>query len=74
MRAVAEAFGIGEDELAEEGVDLDDDTEVFDWDGFAQLALGQVAPLNQEGRTVSVFRVRHTEDTTFDMGETWLEA
>ncbi|MDX3133861.1 DUF6333 family protein [Streptomyces europaeiscabiei] len=74
VRAVAEAFGIDEDELADEGVDLDDDTEVFDWDGFAQLALGQVAPLNQEGRTVSVFRVRHTEDTTFDMGETWLEA
>ncbi|WP_216590005.1 DUF6333 family protein [Streptomyces brasiliscabiei] len=72
-RAVVEAFGIDEDELAEDGVDLDDGFEEFDWDGLARLALGRVAPLGQEGRTVSVFRVRHTEDTTFAMEETWLE-
>ncbi len=72
--AVVRSFGITDEALAEADVDLDDDVNVFNWDGLAQLALERVAPLNHEGRTMSVFRVRHTKETTFDMEETWLEA
>lgn len=73
VRAVVRAFGITEEALAEEEIDLDDDPGSFDWDALAQLALEQVAPLDHENRVMSAFRVRHTEDTTFDMEETWLE-
>lgn len=73
VRAVVESFGITADALAEKHVDLDEDVNGFYWDGLARLALGRVAPLNKVGRVMSEFRVRHTEDTTFDMEETWLE-
>jgi hypothetical protein len=71
--AVVEAFGIPAEALAEKNVDLDEDINGFYWEGLERLALGRVAPLHLGGRTMSVFRVRHTEDTTFDMEETWLE-
>ncbi|MFF7261963.1 DUF6333 family protein [Streptomyces sp. NPDC008159] len=73
VRAVVAAFGIPEDALDEEGIDLDDDPGSLDWDALARLALEQVAPLDHEQRVMSAFRVRHTEDTTFDMEESWLE-
>lgn len=73
IRAVVEAFDITTDALTEKYVDLDEDVNVFNWDGLVRLALGRVTPLNLVGRTMSGFRVRHTEDATFDMEETWLE-
>jgi hypothetical protein len=71
--AVVRSFGIPHEALADEGVDVEDDVNVFDWDGLARLALERVAPLDHTNRVMSAFRVRHTEDTTFDMEETWLE-
>ncbi|MEU0394725.1 DUF6333 family protein [Streptomyces sp. NPDC006208] len=72
-KAVVSSFGIPGAALVKQNVDLDDAVNVFNWGGLAQLALARVAPLSRENRSMSVYRVRHTEDTTFDMEETWLE-
>ncbi len=73
VAAVVRSFGISPKALAAADVDLDADVNVFHWSGLARLALAGVAPLHRAGRTMSAFRVRHTEDATFDMEETWLE-
>ncbi|MFF6772319.1 DUF6333 family protein [Streptomyces sp. NPDC012637] len=70
--AVAEAFGIGADALAREGVDLDAGPGSLFWQGLARLALLGVTPMHREGRVLSVFRVRHTEKATGDLEDTWL--
>ncbi|MGW1377427.1 DUF6333 family protein [Streptomyces sp. NPDC002446] len=70
---VAAAFGITAEELREADVDMDADVNVFYWGGLCDLALRKVAPLDRTGRTVSVFRVRHTEDAIGNMEEIWLE-
>ncbi|WP_327109785.1 DUF6333 family protein [Nocardia sp. NBC_01730] len=70
---VAAAFGITAEELSEGDIDMNAAVDVFDWEGLCDLALGKVAPLDYTGRTVSVFRVKHTEDATGNMEEIWLE-
>ncbi|MFF3456815.1 DUF6333 family protein [Streptomyces sp. NPDC002730] len=44
----------------------------FAWEGRTRLALQRVTPLLRKGRTLSVFRVRHTEETTGDLEDTWI--
>ncbi|WP_158812259.1 DUF6333 family protein [Streptomyces fulvoviolaceus] len=72
-QAVIDAFGITGEALAQEGIHLDEPDHTFPWDALTQLALERVAPLNHDGRAMSVFRVRHTEDATSIMQEAWLE-
>ncbi|WP_228002421.1 DUF6333 family protein [Nocardia australiensis] len=71
--AVATAFGITEQELSEENIEMDDEVNVFDWAGLCDLAFKKVAPLDHTDRTTSVFRVQHTEDAIGNMEEIWLE-
>ncbi|MEW2297747.1 DUF6333 family protein [Streptomyces sp. NPDC006743] len=70
---VVTAFGIDPARLAERGVDPADEPGTLDWSGLARLALARVAPLDRRGLAASVFRVRHTEEATGDMEETWLQ-
>ncbi|MFJ1548515.1 DUF6333 family protein [Streptomyces sp. NPDC088246] len=66
------AFGISPDALERQGIDLDADPGSFSWEGLTRLALQRVTPLLRKGRTLSVFRVRHTEGTTGDLEDTWI--
>lgn len=69
---VVDAFGIGSDALEREGIDLDAHPGAFSWEGLTRLALQRVTPLMRKGRMLSVFRVRHTEETTGDLEDTWI--
>lgn len=46
---------------------------VFSWEALCARALQKVAPLDHTGRSVSLLRVRHTEEATGAMEEIWLE-
>ncbi|MER7727987.1 DUF6333 family protein [Streptomyces sp. NPDC096323] len=72
VREVVEVFGIGGQERAEAGIELDDDPEEFAWEGLTRLALGRVAPMARAGRVLSVFRVRRTEEVAGDLEDTWI--
>lgn len=69
---IVDAFGIAPDALERQGVDLDAAPGAFAWEGLVRLALQRVAPLFRKGRELSVFRVRHTEEATGDLEETWI--
>ena len=69
---IVDAFGIGPDDLARRGIDLDAEPGSFHWEGLTRLALQRVGPLLRTGRTLSVFRVRHTEEATGDLEDTWI--
>jgi len=71
--AVIAAFGIEADRIAQEGIGIDDEPDAFDWSGLTRLALARVAPLDRRNLDASVFRVRHTEEATGDMEDTWIE-
>ncbi|MEU5087578.1 DUF6333 family protein [Streptomyces sp. NPDC021356] len=72
--AVVAAFGIDPARLAEKGIDTGAEPGALDWSGLARLALARVAPLDRRGLSASVLRVRHTEEATGDMEETWIES
>ncbi|UGY93059.1 DUF6333 family protein [Streptomyces gobiensis] len=69
---VINAFGIGPDALERADIDLDAHPGAFPWEGLTRLALQRVTPLLRKGRTLSVFRVRHTEEATGDLEDTWI--
>ncbi|MFJ9678046.1 DUF6333 family protein [Streptomyces sp. NPDC101194] len=69
---VVDAFGIGTDALEGKGIDLHAHPGAFPWEGLTRLALQRVTPLLRKGRTLSVFRVRHTEETTGNLEDTWI--
>ncbi|GAA4933290.1 DUF6333 family protein [Streptomyces coeruleoprunus] len=69
---VVDAFGIDPDDLERRGIDLDAAPGSFPWESLTRLVLGHVSPLLRTGRTLSVFRVRHTEEATGDLEDTWM--
>lgn len=74
VNAAIEAFGIRDQVRYDFDIDLDDDVNVFHWEGLAYYALESVASRNLGHLTKSAFRVRHTKEATLDMEETWLGA
>lgn len=71
-REIVRALGITDEALEEFELDLDEEENIFDWDGLCDLALAPVKPCSYAGHDSSLFRVRHTESATFDLRETWL--
>ncbi|MER8046013.1 DUF6333 family protein [Streptomyces sp. NPDC094032] len=70
---IAVTFGLGADELAERGVDLEAEPGDQAWEGLTRAALRSVGPLARAGRSLSVFRVRRDERTAGDLEETWID-
>lgn len=69
---IIDAFGISPDDLADKDIELDAAPGSLAWEGLVRLALRRTAPLFRKGRTLSVFRVRHTEEATGDLEDTWI--
>lgn len=70
---VAAAFGLTAQELSDGGIDMTAAVNVFSWGALCTRALQKVAPLDHTGRSVSLLRVRHTEEAIGAMEEIWLE-
>ncbi|MFG2553232.1 DUF6333 family protein [Streptomyces sp. NPDC048581] len=70
-RAVVRALGISSETLADEAIDLDEESDEIDWRTLCRLALGPYDPWGRRDLRMSVFRVRHTSSSTFRMEETW---
>ncbi|MEU8780361.1 DUF6333 family protein [Streptomyces sp. NPDC048637] len=70
-QAVVRALGISSETLAEEEIDLDEESDEIDWQALGRLALGPCDPWGRADLQMSVFRVRHTSSSTFRMEETW---
>ncbi|MFG2892497.1 DUF6333 family protein [Streptomyces sp. NPDC048248] len=69
--AVMRALGISLETLAEEEIDLDEESDEIDWRALGRLALGPSDPWGRSDLRMSVFRVRHTSGSTFRMEESW---
>ncbi|MGW2111763.1 DUF6333 family protein [Streptomyces sp. NPDC001948] len=70
-QAVVRALGISSETLAEEAIDLDEESDEIDWRALGRLALGPCDPWGRVDLRMSVFRVRHTSGSTFRMEESW---
>ncbi|SDM68468.1 hypothetical protein SAMN04487981_102251 [Streptomyces sp. cf386] len=70
-RAVVRALGISSETLADEAIDLDEESDEIDWRALGRLALGPCDPWGRPDLTMSVFRVRHTSGSTYRMEESW---
>ncbi|MFH8569344.1 DUF6333 family protein [Streptomyces sp. NPDC017993] len=70
-QAVVRALDISSQTLAEEAIDLDEESDEIDWRALGRLALGPGDPWGRADLRMSVFRVRHTSSSTFRMEESW---